>query len=153
MILATTETPGDSSSRRWVKPISNRSWYVPWNDAYRLRGGPVHNGAIYCPADGTVYIDLSFYDDMKENLARMAILPRGTLSPMKSVTCAETVRHRAESSSTATKRDQAEVNRLSVRMELQADCFAGSGGIVCSSKAFWKPAIWKRPERGAGHRR
>ncbi len=153
MILATTKTPGDSNSRRWVKPISNRSCHVPWNDAYRLRGGTVHYGAFYCPADGTVYIDLSFYDDMKTNLARMAILPRGTLSPMKSASCAETVRHRAESSSTATKRTQAEVNRLSVRMELQADCFAVSGGIVCSSKAFWKPAIWKSAECGAGHRR
>lgn len=25
-------------------------------------------GPFYCPADGTVYIDLSFYDDMKNKL-------------------------------------------------------------------------------------
>ncbi len=25
-------------------------------------------GPFYCPADGTVYIDLSFYDDMKDKL-------------------------------------------------------------------------------------
>ncbi len=144
MILATTEDTWDSNSRRWVKPISNRSWSCTGNDAHRLRGGPVHYGTVLLPADGTVYIDLSFYDDMKDKLGRMAILPRGTLSPMKSVIMCKTVRHRAESSSTATKRDAGGVNRLSVRMELQADCFAGVWGIVCSSKVFWKPAIWKR---------
>ncbi len=33
-------------------------------------------GPFYCPADGTVYIDLSFYDDMKKiSWARTVILP------------------------------------------------------------------------------
>ncbi len=32
-------------------------------------GGPVRiMGPFYCPADGTVYINLSFYDDMKDKL-------------------------------------------------------------------------------------
>lgn len=39
---------------------------------------------------------------------------------------------------------QAEVNRLSVRMEPVPTVLPVSGGIVCSSKVFWKPAIWKR---------
>jgi predicted metalloprotease len=43
-------------------------------------------GPFYCPADSTVYIDLSFYDEMKNKLGRMAILLRATLSPMKSAT-------------------------------------------------------------------
>lgn len=32
-------------------------------------------GPFYCPADGTVYIDLSFYDDMKDKLGADGDLP------------------------------------------------------------------------------
>jgi predicted metalloprotease len=35
-------------------------------------------GPFYCPADSTVYIDLSFYDEMKTSSARTAILHRAT---------------------------------------------------------------------------
>ncbi len=43
-------------------------------------------GPFYCPADGTVYIDLSFYDDMKISWARTVILLRVMSSPTKSAT-------------------------------------------------------------------
>ncbi len=42
-------------------------------------------GPFDCPADGTVYIDLSFYDDMKDKLGADGDFAQGTLSPMKSV--------------------------------------------------------------------
>ena len=59
-ILATTEgTRGRQFQRKMGKTCQQPKLVMPWNDAYRLRGGPVHNGAILCPADGTVYIDLS----------------------------------------------------------------------------------------------
>ncbi len=45
---------------------------------YRLRPGPVGDGPFYCPADRTVYIDLSFYQEMRDKLGPMATLPRAT---------------------------------------------------------------------------
>ncbi len=49
------------------------------------RAGQSIMGPFYCPADGTVYIDLSFYDDMKDKLGADGDFAGGTLSPMKSV--------------------------------------------------------------------
>ncbi len=43
-------------------------------------------GPFYCPADGTVYIDLSFYDDMKNKLGADGDFARVMSSPTKSAT-------------------------------------------------------------------
>lgn len=40
-------------------------------------------GPFYCPADSTVYIDLSFYDEMRNKLGAAAISRRVTLSPTR----------------------------------------------------------------------
>ena len=45
-------------------------------DPHRLRPGAVGDGAFYCPADSTVYIDLSFYQDMRDKLGPTATSPR-----------------------------------------------------------------------------
>lgn len=102
-------------------------------------------GPFYCPADGTVYIDLSFYDDMKDKLGADGDFARGYVIAhevghhvQKLLGIEPKVRQLQQNAT------QAEVNRLSVRMELGPTVLPVSGGIVCSSKAFWKPAIWKR---------
>ena len=48
-------------------------------------------GPFYCPADSTVYIDLSFYDEMKINWAPTATL--GTSLLMKWVITYKTAGH------------------------------------------------------------
>ncbi|SQD02563.1 putative peptidase [Escherichia coli] len=49
---------------------------------------------------------------------------------------------------------QAEVNRLSVRMELQADCFAGVWGHSMQQQGVLETGdLEEGAERGAGHRR
>ncbi|MCX8964368.1 neutral zinc metallopeptidase [Erwinia psidii] len=86
-------------------------------------------GPFYCPADSTVYIDLSFYDDMKNKLAAGGDFAQGYV-------IAHEVGHHVqrllgiESKIRQLQRgvSQTQANQLSVNMELQADCFAGVWG-------------------------
>lgn len=86
-------------------------------------------GPFYCPADSTVYIDLSFYDEMKSKLGADGDFAQGYVIAhevghhvQKLLGIEPKVRQMQQNAS------QTEVNRLSVRMELQADCFAGVWG-------------------------
>lgn len=86
-------------------------------------------GPFYCPADSTVYIDLSFYDEMKTKLGADGDFAQGYVIAhevghhvQKLLGIEPKVRQMQQNAS------QTEVNHLSVRMELQADCFAGVWG-------------------------
>ncbi len=50
-------------------------------------------GPFYCPADSTVYIDLSFYDEMKNKLGADGDFARGTSLLMKWVITYKTAGH------------------------------------------------------------
>lgn len=86
-------------------------------------------GPFYCPADSTVYIDLSFYDEMRNKLGAGGDFAQGYVIAhevghhvQKLLGIESKVRQLQQNAS------QAEANRLSVKMELQADCFAGVWG-------------------------
>ena len=83
-------------------------------------------GPFYCPGDHKVYIDLSFYQDLKNKLGAPGDAAQGYV-------IAHEVGHHLQNlfgiaEKVTAKRARAtpeESNALSVRMELQADCFAG----------------------------
>ncbi len=86
-------------------------------------------GPFYCPADSTVYIDLSFYEDMKNKLgadgdfAQAYVIAHEVGHHVQHLMGIDTkVRQQQQGAS------EAKANRLSVKMELQADCFAGVWG-------------------------
>lgn len=86
-------------------------------------------GPFYCPADNKLYIDLSFYQDMKTKLGAPGDFAQAY------VIAHEVGHHVQNLLGVAAKvnqlqrgKDQATVNRLSVLQELQADCFAGIWG-------------------------
>jgi uncharacterized protein len=82
-------------------------------------------GPFYCPLDRSVYMDLAFYEDLQRMGAR------GDLA--QAYVVAHEVGHHVQtllgiSQQVHERRQalpQAEGNALSVRQELQADCFAG----------------------------
>ncbi|MGE0008936.1 MAG: neutral zinc metallopeptidase [Parvibaculaceae bacterium] len=83
-------------------------------------------GPFYCPGDTKVYIDLSFYQDMKNKLGAPGDFAQAYV-------IAHEVGHHVQNllgiaakvQQARMQASQAEANALSVRMELQADCLAG----------------------------
>ncbi|MDE7242135.1 neutral zinc metallopeptidase [Desulfovibrio sp.] len=86
-------------------------------------------GPFYCPADRNVYIDLAFYGDMERKLGGGGDFALGYVLAhevghhvQNELGIAQEVRRQQSGAS------KAAANRLSVMLELQADCFAGVWG-------------------------
>lgn len=89
--------------------------------------GQAAMGPFYCPADQKIYLDLSFYEDMRTKLGASGDTAFGYV-------IAHEVGHHVQNllgtlpqvnQAQQQARNKAEANALSVRLELQADCYAG----------------------------
>ncbi len=88
--------------------------------------GQAAMGPFYCPADQKVYIDLGFYETLKNRLGAPGDFAQAYV-------IAHEVGHHVQNLLGITGKmeemrrrvNQTEYNALSVRLELQADCFAG----------------------------
>ncbi len=86
-------------------------------------------GPFYCPADRKVYIDLAFFDDLRRQHGAPGDFAQAYV-------IAHEVGHHVQNLLGITNKvrmaqraaGKAEANELSVRLELQADCFAGLWG-------------------------
>ena len=108
-------------------------------------------GPFYCPGDAKVYIDLSFYDVMRQRFHAAGDFAEAY------VIAHEVGHHVQNLLGIARKVDaqrgrisQQAFNRLSVRMELQADCFAGVwANRTERSKRFLEPGDVEEAIRAA----
>jgi predicted metalloprotease len=84
-------------------------------------------GPFYCPADHKVYLDLSFFRDLRDRF-------RAPGDFAQAYVIAHEVGHHVQAllgisarvQSARQRMDQRDANALSVRLELQADCLAGT---------------------------
>jgi len=98
-------------------------------------------GPFYCPADEKVYIDLSFYDELQRRFGAPGDFAQAYV-------IAHEVGHHVQNllgtSDKVTQlqrraRSEAQSNDLSVRLELQADCYAGVWGFYAKQRNILDP--------------
>ncbi|MFQ1064656.1 KPN_02809 family neutral zinc metallopeptidase [Bordetella trematum] len=82
-------------------------------------------GPFYCPADAKVYLDLGFFDEMKHKLNAPGEFAQAYVIAHEVGHHVQSLLGIAGQVDQARRRQPAQANALSVRMELQADCFAG----------------------------
>lgn len=164
---APTSTPAESSARAQreepLKAVAVRAF----NDAQRFfskeiaaAGKPYHDatlvlfwdqthsgcgaagaemGPFYCPADAKVYIDLGFYDELARrfkapgDFAQAYVMAHEMGHHAQNLLGIEAHMRRQQQTEPSRK------NELSVRLELQADCFAGAWGHSAGQRGLLDP--------------
>ncbi|WP_198970676.1 KPN_02809 family neutral zinc metallopeptidase [Xylophilus sp. ASV27] len=100
--------------------------------------GQAAMGPFYCPGDKKVYIDLAFYDTLKNQLGAPGEFAQAYV-------IAHEVGHHVQDELGITAKvdgmrarlSQAQNNAMSVRVELQADCFAGVWAYHSQQSKRW----------------
>lgn len=85
-------------------------------------------GPFYCPADEKVYIDLSFYGAMRDQLGASGDFAWAYVIAHELGHHVQNLLGVSEKVTREEQSDPSQANHLSVRLELQADCYAGVWG-------------------------
>jgi len=82
-------------------------------------------GPFYCPADQGIYIDTSFYDQLDRQLGASGDFARYYVMAHEYGHHIQHLVGMADQVRSAQQQNPSQANALQVRMELQADCYAG----------------------------
>ncbi|WP_035059291.1 KPN_02809 family neutral zinc metallopeptidase [Andreprevotia chitinilytica] len=94
-------------------------------------------GPFYCPADSKVYLDLGFFDELHKrfgapgDFAAAYVVAHEVGHHVQNLMGISDKVHRAEQG-----KSKATANALSVKLELQADCFAGVWGHYAQARGL-----------------
>jgi predicted metalloprotease len=95
-------------------------------------------GPFYCPADKKVFLDLSFFTDLKERFGAPGDFAMAYVIAHEFGHHVQTILGISNEVRGAQQQNPDQANDLSIRMELQADCFAG----------VWAHSVWSQPGEG-----
>jgi predicted metalloprotease len=141
-----TKPPAGDPQAKFVSQVL-RSTEVVWTDVFRAGGktyqvpkltlytgsyptgcgqGEAAMGPFYCPADAHVYLDMGFFQTMSQRLGAPGQFAQAYV-------IAHEVGHHVQNllgisgkvDAARQRGTEAQANAMSVRLELQADCFAG----------------------------
>jgi predicted metalloprotease len=123
----------DDAQDTWTELLGgryDRAKLVLFRDAVGSACGFAQSatGPFYCPGDRRVYIDLGFYEELQQrfraggDFAQAYVLAHEIGHHVQTVVGTEPKVRQAQ------RADPSSRNELSVRMELQADCYAGVWG-------------------------
>ena len=123
----------DDAQRTWTqifqeegKPYKHAKLVIYRNETYSGCGtAEATTGPFYCPEDGKIYIDLSFWDELKKfggdtgEFAQAYVVTHELGHHIQNLLGIEAKEQRL------VQQNPGEKNQYSVDLELQADCFAG----------------------------
>jgi predicted metalloprotease len=101
---------------------------------------PASVGPFYCPADSNAYLDLSFFRQLQDrfeapgDFARVYVLAHELGHHVQNLVGTSNEVRQAQGTASAD-----EANELSVRLELQADCYAGIWGHSAQERGLIEP--------------
>ena len=151
--------PAGDAQAKFVSQVL-RSTEVVWTDVFRQAGrtyqppklrlfsgseptacgrGDAAMGPFYCPGDRKVYLDMSFFDVMTQRLGAPGQFAQAYV-------VAHEVGHHVQNLLGITDKvdamrergTEAQANAMSVRVELQADCFAGVWAKRSQAEQGWR---------------
>lgn len=96
-------------------------------------------GPFYCPLDETVYVDLSFFEELRSRFGAPGDFAQAYVLAHEIGHHVQNVLGVEQQVRAARQRDPSLANELSVRMELQADCFAGIWGNRSARQDLLEP--------------
>jgi len=82
-------------------------------------------GPFYCPPDSKVYIDLTFYDELETRFGAKGVFAQAYVLAHEYGHHIQNLVGTSDEVERGQQRDPGNANALSVRLELQADCYAG----------------------------
>jgi predicted metalloprotease len=97
-------------------------------------------GPFYCPGDQKVYLDLSFFQDLDQrfgapgDFARAYVVAHEVGHHIQTLTGVS-----QQASSVRQQASPRQANAVSVRVELQADCYAGVWGYYAAQRGLLEP--------------
>ena len=108
-------------------------------------------GPFYCPADQRVYLDTSFFDELSRRFGAPGDFAQAYV-------IAHEVGHHVQNMTGTMRRfdneaqrlDERRRNALSIRLELQADCYAGVWGHFAQRRNLLEPGDLEEGLRAAG---
>ena len=101
--------------------------------------GQTAMGPFYCPLDEKVYIDLAFYDELKSKFAASGDFAQAYVIAHELGHHVQHILGTDAQVRQAMQRDPSSQNALSVKLELQADCFAGVWGKSAQERGALQP--------------
>jgi len=87
--------------------------------------GQAASGPFYCPADGKVYLDLSFFDELDRRFGAPGDFAQAYVVAHEVGHHVQNLVGTSDRVHEAMQSDRRNANEYSVRLELQADCYAG----------------------------
>lgn len=154
---ASTGVPATDESSRFMRVVLADTEDT-WTQVFRERGeryepttlvlfsdsttsacglGESATGPFYCPGDRNVYIDLTFFDELAQRFgapgefAQAYVVAHEVGHHIQTLTGVSAQVNRARQ-----RASESEANALSVRQELQADCYAGVWGYAAGRKGM-----------------